>query len=156
MSIIYDALKKVEQSTKSANGKNITSEITKDDKKQHPKKYLLYGTVVLFGVFAASLFFSLFSKKPIPQELPPPAPASSPAPIAVTAPPALEQEAKNPEQVFFALNGIFFSEDEGYALINNRIVKVGDEIQGATVVRITSDEVELKEADTSRILSTAN
>lgn len=150
MSIIYDALKKVEQS---ANGKNITTKITEDDKKQYLRNYLLYGAVVLLGVFTASLFFSLFSKKPIPPKLPLPAPAPSPLPMAVTATPALEQEVK-PREASFVLNGIFFSENEGYALINNRIVKIGDEIEGATVVRITSDQVELKQANTSRLLTT--
>jgi len=43
----------------------------------------------------------------------------------------------------FTLNGVFFSGNEGYALINNRIVKQGDKIDGATVVQIFLDEVDL-------------
>jgi hypothetical protein len=42
-----------------------------------------------------------------------------------------------------ALNGVFFSGKEGYALINNQIVKVGDSVSGATVRSIKEDEVAL-------------
>lgn len=49
------------------------------------------------------------------------------------------------------LNGVFFSENEGYALINNRIVKEGDALEGVTVKRIKLDEVELEAEDGSTI-----
>ena len=39
------------------------------------------------------------------------------------------------------LNGIFFSQEEGYALVNNHIVKVGDKVGGALVKRIDVNEV---------------
>lgn len=52
---------------------------------------------------------------------------------------SVKEEPQKP----FVLNGIFFSQDEGYALINNRIVKTGDSVAGAMVLRITADEVEL-------------
>ena len=55
---------------------------------------------------------------------------------------------KEPEKSF-VLNGIFFSRDEGYALINNQIVKMGDTVDGATVLRIAEEEVELNSSGTS-------
>jgi hypothetical protein len=41
------------------------------------------------------------------------------------------------------LNGIFASEAGSYALINNRIVREGETISGAKVVRIYANKVEL-------------
>jgi len=53
------------------------------------------------------------------------------------------------------LNGIFFSEGQGYALINNQIVKESDVIDGAKVLKITSDAVELDSSGT-KITLTSN
>lgn len=144
MSIIYDALKKVERS------QNLNPEIkiNKADKARH-KIYLIYALVVVLGFFAANLLWG-FLIKPLPekvnvasgdavkiakaQEIKPVAPTPAPSPAAATP------ETK-PE---LTLNGIFFSEDEGYALINNQIVKQGDTVDGAKVVRIDVAEVELE------------
>nr|MBC8436521.1 hypothetical protein [Candidatus Omnitrophota bacterium] len=69
---------------------------------------------------------------------------------AQTLQPALTQEtaAENETPALPAslvLNGIFFSQDEGYyALVNNKIVKVGDDIDGAKVRHIDFDNVELE------------
>jgi hypothetical protein len=78
--------------------------------------------------------------------LPAPAPtaitqAAPPAPIANVIPPALEQ--KNQSLPELTLNGLFFSNNQGYVLINNQILKEGDEINGVIVKRITLDGVEL-------------
>jgi hypothetical protein len=45
------------------------------------------------------------------------------------------------------LNGVFFSGPDAYGLINNQIVKTGDQIAGATVKKITVTDVELETAD---------
>ncbi|MFA6217039.1 MAG: hypothetical protein WDL87_05235 [Candidatus Omnitrophota bacterium] len=48
-----------------------------------------------------------------------------------------------PDASGFVLSGVFFSDNEGFALINNHIVKEGDFIEGAIIQRITIDEVVL-------------
>ncbi|HOW42727.1 MAG TPA: type II secretion system protein N [Candidatus Omnitrophota bacterium] len=70
---------------------------------------------------------------------------------AVTLTPSGEHEVKTPIAKTkqgvpdFMLNGIFFADntDHGTALINDRIVQVGDNIEGAVVIAITMEGVEL-------------
>ena len=64
-------------------------------------------------------------------------PKPSPSSASVST---LRKESKEP----LILNGIFFSQDEPYALINNQIVKESETIEGATVKRIKVDEVEVE------------
>jgi hypothetical protein len=160
MSIVHDALKKIQASGK------ISFE-AKPDKVYKPKfkfkTYLPYILVVCFGFFIASVFFGLsrpllrrylqpskISKNTVPVN--PPQPQENPAlEIIPTAP----KEAREEPQGRFVLNGVFFSEDEGYALINNRILKMGDTIGGATVVGISKEEVELDSKGSIIKLSTA-
>jgi len=80
---------------------------------------------------------------PLPSFPPPASPAAKGA--RKTSP----TQAKIPPQPAFVLNGIVFSPGSSYALVNNKIVKEGDKIEGATVVRITEDSVELKDGDTA-------
>ncbi len=61
----------------------------------------------------------------------------------------LPEEIKKSPQPALVLNGIVLSPELNYALINNKIVKEGDKIEGITVIRITKDSVELKEGDKS-------
>jgi hypothetical protein len=144
MSIIYEALKKVGDSG-SANPLS-----GKEKNKKTPiKPYLLYILVVVSGLFIANLLFSLFTARPpgaLQAQIAPPqkklSAASIPAPANLTAQ-VIEKEASPA----WALNGVFFSQDSGFALINNQIVKEGDTVLGATVVRITRDLVELKFKD---------
>jgi cytoskeletal protein RodZ len=161
MSIIYDALKKVEQ----AIPKDPVLKTDKKDSKFNLKVFLLYGLVACVGFFIANMLFGLFTKplqnsaKPVtkiqPQVNINQGVTSPPASELPKEAPSLAQEsnlsspAENEEkpQPLLVLNGIFFSENEGYALLNNKIVKKGDVVDGATVVRITLEGVELKFKD---------
>lgn len=144
MSIIYDALKKVQTSHQ---------EPLKDKAEQSkpkPKPYLLYVLVIGLGVLIASIFFGLFtpkssSKEPLLAKNPSVAgkyPATNISPPLPKEAPILETQ-KHPASPW-VLNGIFFSDNQGYALINNRILKEGDVIEGAKVVRVTLEGVELE------------
>ncbi|MDP3732773.1 MAG: hypothetical protein Q8R31_07130 [Candidatus Omnitrophota bacterium] len=147
MSIIYDALKKVEMS-------HTDDSKTKIEKgfKPKPKVYLLFALMVCLGLFAANILYEwlipkhslntddivtgaqpLIDKK---QNVP-----GYSQPSAGTPPLQTSASVTPPP---FALNGVFFSGAEGYALINNRIVKKGDKIDGATVMQISLDEVDLE------------
>ena len=46
-----------------------------------------------------------------------------------------------------SVKGIVFSEDNPCAVINNRIISVGEVVQGATVVKINPDSVEFSKGD---------
>ena len=71
------------------------------------------------------------------------------------APPESSQSEKQ-IQPLLVLNGIFFSENQGYALINNRIVKEGDTVDGAIVDRISLDGVDLNSGGLVIKLSTGS
>ncbi len=154
MSIIYDALKKVE--TSQANDSK-----TKIDKgfKSKPKIYLVFALMVCLGLFVANIFYEWLIPKPLLNTTDivtggqPPAdkkqtvsssqPSTEPAALQTSASVETKIETQKESPPSFTLNGVFFSGAEGYALINNRIVKKGDKIDGATVVQVLLDEVDL-------------
>ena len=159
MSIIYEALKKVEKLQSAIPAFPVGAK--KEKKEPRVNTYLLYGIyagIVVAGFFIASIILS-FLTKPLPIEthlLPSkpeeklasqkdrareltPAQTPTPQPAALPTLP----EPKNEPLPELVLNGLFFSENEGYVLINNHILKEGDEINGAVVKRISLDGVEL-------------
>jgi hypothetical protein len=167
MSIIYEALRKVsaaQGSQPQAKPKAVSP------KKNRFKNCLLYVLVICFGFFFVNIFFSVLFNHSLPNpktKTPSPQPPSekivlpvspSPAPLpsigSEQAPVPLKEEArvslpepKSSEQEDLVLSGIFFSGEEGSALINDRIVKVGDVVSGATVKQISFDGVELAVGD---------
>jgi len=143
MSIIYEALKKVEKLQNVPDALPTTPQNVKHSK---IKAYLFYSFVVSFGILIANIIFRLItghSSVPV---------IKTDSVVKVTpveqAPEILQEtpqlQEKTPPQL--TLNGLFFSQNQGYVLINNRILKEGDTIEGATVKRILLDGVEL-EAD---------
>jgi hypothetical protein len=150
MSIIYEALKKIEA------GSHKSPEIKTEAKpKTAPKIYLLYALVICLGFLLTNLVFHLFSQPalikataPKPAEIrevvkPLPAEINRETTVSLSPPASAPQADRQIDASAFILNGIFFSENEGYALINNQIVKTGDSIEGLKVIRIGANEVEL-------------
>ncbi|MFA6357252.1 MAG: hypothetical protein WCY09_01090 [Candidatus Omnitrophota bacterium] len=149
MSIINDALKKTEQSIQ----KNNAKENLNLNSKPSPKPILLYILILLTGIFLANLIFNLLrykikstttvEKTAVTNSKP-----STPQPkIAAPVLPKTENriiqadtQANKPD---FVLNGIFFSDNSGYALVNNQIIRENDLIDGAKVQKITSNSVDL-------------
>ncbi len=162
MSIIHEALKKVEAANNpQAKAKPVAGN------KANLKAYLLYLVVAALGFLSANLIFSFFTKplhkaypaakqgianrvKPVELK-----PAIQPPPPQPPIPPEEAAQGKV-APTSLTLNGVFFSGEQGYALINNEIVKEGDKIAGATVVRITLEGVELKTSDSGIKLSGQN
>lgn len=141
MSIIYDALKKVEESSLPALKGKTNKEMPVSKNKM--QNYLIYALFLALGLFFANMFFSYLTRQP---------PLVQPKnkllePIALPIQqvnPALHAVIQNTEvapKPTFILNGVFSSGNEGYALINNQIVKIGDKINGAVVKKITAEEV---------------
>ena len=158
MSIIYDALKKIEKKIEAAPRKDQEAKSVKKSKRPLGA-YLAYAFVVCVGILIGNMVFGSFRQKVkagyAPSVKLPPL-ASSPAgtrPLAqlpetilapATADPgSAKKQNKAPAAPILTLNGVFFSDDGGYALINNRIVREGDTIEGIKIVRISSEEVEL-------------
>jgi len=155
MSIIYDALKKVQTSQAAEPKAGI-----KKKARPWPNAYLLYALIIFLCLFIANVLYGRFFKKSPPKvtataikaqalvekkELSsrPPAPDKT---IVAKVKDSAEAKIENVKEIFQqpVLNGVFFSGNEGYALINNRIVKQGDKVDGATVVGISLDEVVLE------------
>jgi len=149
MSIIYEALKKVEKLQSTASALPEANKQQKEKvKTNHFLLYSLYIAIAATGFFLASVVLGIFTK-PLPTT-PAPQPeqaALNPLPEPVSAPAAIQIAPVNIEQkqppLELTLNGLFFSDDEGYVLINNQILREGDEINGVVVKRITLDGVEL-------------
>ena len=154
MSIIYDALKKIKTS-------QTGDSKTKIDKgfKPKPKIYLLYALMICLALFIANIFYGWLSPKPSlnttgivtggqplidkKQTVSSSQPSTETAALQTSASVETKIETQKETPPPFTLNGVFFSGAEGYALINNRIVKKGDKIDGATVVQVFLDEVDL-------------
>ncbi|MBI5144691.1 MAG: hypothetical protein HZA27_00715 [Candidatus Omnitrophica bacterium] len=168
MSIIYDALKKVEFSLKEAAGPSL--EPGAKVKKVKPKPYLIYILLASLVFFVANTLFIFFRRaaptnstvNPLPSQSLPvqqvvnQTSETTPEATLIPAPETLPVVAAEKEDLKekLVLNGIFFSNEQVYALINNQIVREGDTIEGAKVVRITSDEVELASEEENIKLST--
>jgi len=134
---------------------------------------VLYLGIVFAGMLAAKLFFDLASGVHKTKQPPTVKPAVFSAPAQpesfnVTAPvkntgtdidetglsglaasakkteSKTEEKKEPPAPPLLVLNGTFLSEGEEFAIINNQIVKAGDEIEGASVKKITVNAVELE------------
>ncbi len=164
MSIIYDALKKVEES------KEVEASL-KNGRLKHSnlKYYVAYFIVVVLGVAVARIIFS-FSLKAVslpaavssfnPANKPPEektvlTSVLAPDPQAVIAP-VVEEPKKIARYEKFVLSGIFYSDQDSYAVVNNRVVKAGDAVDEATVAKINADNVLLRAADGQEIKLTQN
>jgi len=170
MSIIYDALKKVEEKVEGQNlAVSTDAKILQKDKPDF-KKLSLYLLVLISGLVAANFLFNILSsRRSVSKDLAQAKPnnvatqkssgnvAAMVKPAAVSAPdksPAVvaqpqsqsesqELVVQEPTAPELVLNGVFFSDEGGYALINNRIVKEGDSIEGVKLVKIYADSVEM-------------
>lgn len=159
MSIIYEALKKVEKTQIPANaqGSNTAKKVSKN------KHFgiLLYLLVIVFGFFITNLIFNIIGTQKIPlpttktpisatprvtQSLAKPEEKSKPPQAAISIPlfDKITKEVQTKKETKFVLNGVFFSDNEGYALINNQIVRAGDDIDGAKIKSIMLEGVELE------------
>ena len=155
MSIINEALKKTEQYIQ------VNPTQRPLPPKSKPKPFLLYILVLVCGFFLSHFIFNLLGNKAKTTTLikNTTSAAKTPAqnimaqtketkisePQTVIAPPPSVEEKRN-SQTNFILSGIFFSDNGGYALVNNQIVRENDMVDGATVKMITVNTVELDNA----------
>ncbi|MCM8795530.1 MAG: general secretion pathway protein GspB [Candidatus Omnitrophica bacterium] len=147
MSIIYDALKKIEQARETTQKPESKNMGKLKLKKSNFSIYILYGLTLFLAFAFTNIFFWFLSNHPRrlanpPQKLPTPI-------ISISATPTLSlSETPSPSSSFskpsLVLNGVFYSQEEGYALINNQILKEGETIEGARLRRINPDGVELE------------
>lgn len=157
MSIIYEALKKTQGRHKIAVAGIIPPDIKKEPLKKTAKvPYLPVLGAVTIG-FALILFISTKYQTKARTSMVAPMPIA-PRPFAVSAdlteavqvsPPLVSsqvfQEAARQEKFGpkLTVNGIVISQDGNIALINDQIIRTGDNIEGAQVERIEENRVVL-------------
>lgn len=154
MSIINEALKKTEEHLQ----KNSAKDSPLPPKPSGLKPYILYILILLAGLALGNFIFNLLSYKIQTTQTPKKSAfAVTPAtdsPIPAVLPSQPPEETK-PTETSFVLNGIFFSDNDGYALVNNQIVRENDYVDGAKVGSITASTVKLDNAGQIIILTTA-
>lgn len=148
MSIIYEALKKVEGNITDADAV-VMPKPRRLKKLSKRRVYLLYVLAGCFVLFLANIAFLKFSgpRNSMVKNLPPSISGNNPQDPAQANPETKIAEAPKPQEPVlpsFVLNGLFFSGNDGYALVNNQIVREGDVVDGAEVERIIDNAVELK------------
>jgi hypothetical protein len=158
MSIINEALKKTEEHLQ----KNSAKDAPLSDKPSGAKPFLLYVLILLAGLLLGNFIFILLRHKTQVhkiQTIQTPNENTLPV-IQITNPPPLPVlpsqpiEEKKPAETNFVLNGIFFSDNDGYALVNNQIARENDYVDGAKVGLITATTVELNNAGQTITLTT--
>jgi len=154
MSIINEALKKTEQYIQ----KNAEKENLLLNSKPNVKPILLYILILLIGLFLGNTIFNLLRSKTKPiksAEKIDLGNEKTVTPVVLLSTPILSTiPSTNKDE--FVLNGIFFSDNDGYALVNNQIVRENDLVDGTKVSKITANTVELKQEDKIITLSTHN
>jgi hypothetical protein len=103
-----------------------------------------YIIIFAIGVLAARILFSFISKTAPLTENPALINKKRPLPAVVETVVEHVQRPEKKSRPELVLNGIAASGLQGWAIINDRIVKVGDTIKGAHVVGISADRVDLE------------
>ena len=163
MSIIHDALKKTEGALSSSQDNppeipspEVASYLKKRRRIRRTEWVIFFFLAVILGLYIGNIPFDLVGKaNNLIQNFGFTSSAgkkqASPKVPQKTTPLLSGAKKQSDEMV---LNGIFFSKDESYAVINNRIVKVGEMVNNAIVREINEDEVKLEDRGTIFKLST--
>jgi len=142
MSIINDALKKTGERLKMNTAK--TNPLPANSLR--PKTFLFYILILLAGLLLANFIFTLLKHRikinqAVKKDFSAATPTKNLVPLSIL--PNQPLEINKPTEASFILNGIFFSDNNSYALINNQIVRENDSVDGAKVKTISLNTVEL-------------
>lgn len=154
MSLIADALKKVELPSED----RPHAEPQPPPPEPSPRPDGLYRGLLIVGVGLVLLGIARVTSHPAAPGVKAAAPAARPAPVAVlpkTSPTAPPESAKaSGIQIFqvaqagLVLSGtILDNNGESLALINNEVLREGDQIRNMRVVKVNTDSVDLKDQD---------
>ena len=136
MSIIYNALQKTQQNRL----KKFETQTSTPSKM--PVRYLVWAGAGILIVSVLAITIALFSHHPKP----PPVVAPK---VVVVAKPVFNPEIYKNKHI---VNGVYLSDQEKIALINNKFIHPGDMLDGMKVVSIESNRVIVRSADNALIL----
>lgn len=136
MSIIYDALQKTQQNRRVQNDDPETAEVVAVSRFDWKDMVLIFLIITLLLTTSTLMFFhhKRFFARPV---------------VAVAPLPAPPVEIPLPKLV---LNGIFMSDQEQFAMINNHPFHMGDVVEGMKIVDIGNNSVKLQNEHHSIIL----
>lgn len=138
MSLIHEALEKVEQEKKDPSLPRTVISEAREKIRPKENSQVIYGIVIaLVLCFILGMIYFLVGS-------PPEKSASPPATAAIFS---------RPNQGRFVLTGVTWVGKDPTAIINNELVRVGDGVSGAKVVRIEEQEVTLDERGQTITLS---
>ncbi len=171
MSIIHDALKKAQTETKKQDFPSAQPAGRLEIDFQKRKQGLNWGPIfvvlvllLITGPIIAPVFSTPFKQANAQV-------AAAPKPMAATSdaegrvelaslPAAAEEAASTRQAQFgieetmmiptpysrpnFALSGIIYSPQDSYCLINDKVIRVGESIEGAKLAKVTPEEVTLE------------
>jgi hypothetical protein len=171
MSIIYEALKKIERKKGSDFNRSLykrTGYSPRRVRKPRSNKVLFIVLLIAF-LFAGGLFFILnATRSPATTAAIRGFPPSEPAPEPVLPQPAVAvkdqepeaetvaEEKKQPERITdqqYVLEGIVYDEEDPAAIINGRIVGKEKRLGPFIVKNITKSSVELLDIETENVLT---
>lgn len=140
MSIIYNALQKIQQNRENDSATSNQEMMSRDD-------WIDVGIALIIAILLAVLMiahYPQFNKntliKPtaIAFSLPNSVPLTKPIPKVRVALDVAEYKNQH------RLNGVFISEEEKMAMINNHFFNLGDIVDGLKIVNIEFDRIKLK------------
>ncbi len=145
MSIIYDALKKLEKNISHPNNQQDNPKLTKKPEIKKPNPLLVFTLILLSLVFITKTIIQIVKNSKTAQLSTTPKSIAIEPTAEITPQDKIEESPliKEPPEPELTLNGIYFQGSESYALINNKVVKPGDTIQNAKVKEINLEKVSL-------------
>ena len=111
--------------------------------------FVMSVLILIVSPILAPIFRNPYRNEALPSRLPEPAIKEShmKAQFAVEetpiTPAAAPVAAVTPVLPNLCLNGLVYSGNDSYCLINGKVVKIGETVSGATLTRVTADEAEL-------------
>ncbi len=155
MSLIHDALRKLEREKKGPLPPGTEHLVPPLPEKIKGRKFPFFWGLLGLGVgliavglstqFKSSPELKVASTLPeVPEEvLLPPAPVLSPEPAPAPIPETIPLSLPSRTESTFTLSGVVQGEGEPFAVINNQITRVGDEVEGARLIAIGTNQVTL-------------
>ena len=164
MSIINEALKKAGQPVE------LRSAISRKKNRINWGPFFVMSVLILIvsPIIAPAFHNPYYNEAPVPPASPvvsAPIPEASHEPkestmkeqfvveeVPIVPMPVLAKPVAPPEPDFL-LNGIMFSKAQSYALINGKVVRIGESVDGATLIKVTDEQAVLDYGGREIVLS---
>lgn len=125
-------------------GKDTNLPPTIEPPAKKPFSAVKYIIIFAVGILAARILFSFIAKTTHSTENLALTSQKKPLPAVVETVVEHVQRPEKKSRPELVLNGIAASGSDGWAIINDRIVKVGDTVKGVKVLGVYSDRVDLE------------